>query len=58
MDDKIKIQVLMSIDCEKDFERFMCAYQIDDFVSAINEILNMMPEVSDVLDKHDILKFF
>lgn len=61
-----KIQVIIQIENEDDLESALRAYQIDDFVNAIDEILKeyysysdpVRQKISDILEKHDILKFF
>lgn len=60
-DDKLKAQVIFSLEDEEDFELFLRIYQIQDFINAINEILDTVPDdniIFKILEKYDILKFF
>lgn len=56
--DNSKIQVITQIESDEDLENAMMAYHIEDFVNALKEIINFDPSMEDILEKHDILKFF
>lgn len=53
-----KIQVITQIESDEDLKNAMMAYHIEDFVNALKEIINFDPSMCDILEKHDILKFF
>jgi len=55
---KLKAQIIIPIESEEEFQLFIQACQIDDFVNALKEIINFDPKMCDILEKHDILKFF